>query len=174
MGHLWGPLAAAIQAVLLPSITPASMESVLQAVELLPWCVCSISPFCSALQLCQGCRAARGATKSCWVEQGLSLSCWLMVPQAKKSLIFYVKLMRLLVISSELSPCKVWGGSFCYCWYFSHRVWHKSRTENEVGYPRLLTCFAKTGCNVLKRKCQALAFFNFLAIVDLYQILKTI
>lgn len=78
------------------------------------------------------------------------------------------------VTSCDLSELFIWGGSFCYCWYFSHRVWHKSRTENEVGYPRLLTHFAKAACNVLKWECQALAFLYFLAIVDLYQILKAI
>lgn len=49
-----------------------------------------------------------------------------------------------------------------------------ARTESQMGYPRFLAFFGKTGCNVLKRECQSLAFLNFLAIVDLYQILKAI
>lgn len=105
-------LAAAIQAVLSPRDHPshwteASMENVLQALESCSSGMYTVSLLSAGHCSCTGAgQAARGAAESCWVERGLGLSCWVMLSQVKMLLIFYVKHMWPLMISSEPLPCR--------------------------------------------------------------------
>lgn len=60
-----------------------------------------------------------------------------------KSYWYFVQSTLWLPVISSLA-CKVWGGSFCCCWYFLHRVWH-SKNWKWDGIPKVSSFFEKQG-----------------------------